>query len=177
MAQNAGKIFESDFKKSVPSYVLVHRLNDAAQSFGGNGKLRFSCKNPFDFMLWDSKRHILYALELKTVKDKSISFEREEDEKQKKEIHWHQIQGLNKWNEYDGVSAGFVIEFREIETTVFIHIKDFNSLIAGIDKKSFSYSDLVNSGLPYLIIPQEKKITRYTYNIEEFLERKGEANE
>jgi hypothetical protein len=119
--KNVGKLFESQFKLSVPDYALLYRLPDPAQSFGGGNKLRFSAKPPFDYLLWDSKRHILYALELKTVKDKSISFEREKGEHG--EIHYSQIKGLNNWNKYDGIVCGFVIEFREIETTVFIEIE------------------------------------------------------
>lgn len=164
---NVGKVFEEQMKKSVPDYALLYRLPDSAQSFGGGNNLRFSRKNPFDFLLWDSKKHKLYALEMKTVKGKSISFEREKNES--KEIHYHQIKGLNEWNKYDGITCGFIIEFREIETTVFIDIEAFNSLIRQTTKKSFSYNDLQNSGLPYIVIPQEKKRTRYLYDIESLL--------
>ncbi len=164
---NIGKVFEEQIKKSVPDYALLYRLPDAAQSFGGSNTLRFSRKNPFDFLLWDSKRHILYALEMKTVNGKSISFERSKDENN--EIHYHQIQGLNKWNKYDGIICGFIIEFRQIETTVFIEIDSFNSLIDKVDKKSFNMDDIINSGLPYFIIPQKKQRTRYIYDIDSLL--------
>lgn len=167
--RNVGKIFEEDFKKSVPDYALLYRLPDSAQSFGGSNNLRFSRKNPFDFLLWDSKRHILYALEMKTVSGKSISFESNKDET--KEIHYHQIEGLNEWNRFDGIICGFIIEFRKIETTVFIDIESFNSLIENMDKKSFNYDDIQNSGLPYFIIPQKKKRTRYIYDIENLLSK------
>lgn len=165
--RNVGKLFEEDFKKSIPNYVLLYRLPDSAQSFGGSNNLRFSRKNPFDYIMFDSKKHILYALELKTVSGKSISFERDKDESG--EIHYHQIKGLNEWNKFDGIVCGFIIEFREIETTVFIEIESFNYLIENIDKKSFNYNDIQNSGLPYFIIPQTKKRTRYTYDIENLL--------
>lgn len=165
--KNVGKVFEQDFQKSVPDYTLLYRLPDSAQSFGGGNNLRFSRKNPFDFLLWDSKKHILYALEMKTVKGKSISFERSKDET--REIHYHQIKGLNEWNRFDGIVCGFIIEFRQIETTVFISIDSFNSLIEKTDKKSFNYADLESSGLPYIIIPQEKKRTRYIYDVESLL--------
>lgn len=107
MANNTGKRFEADFKKSVPSYALLYRLPDSAQAFGGSSNLRFSSKNPFDYLIWNSKSHILYALELKTVAGKSISFERNKEEHG--EIHWHQVEGLNKWNKYDGIVCGFII--------------------------------------------------------------------
>lgn len=169
MSNNVGKLFEEQIKKSVPDYALLYRLPDAAQSFCGNSNLRFSRKNPFDFILWDSKRHILYALEMKTVKGKSISFERSNEKN--KEIHYHQIQGLNKWNRYDGIVCGFIIEFREIETTIFIDIDSFNALTANISKQSFNIDDLINSGLPYFVIRQEKKRTRYIYDIDSFLSK------
>ncbi len=167
MMNNTGKRFEADFKKSVPSYALLYRLPDSAQAFGGSSNLRFSSKNPFDYLMWDSKKHILYALELKTVAGKAISFERSKEEN--REIHRHQIEGLNKWNEYDGIICGFIIEFRQIETTVFIDIESFNTLIDKVDKKSFNIDDIVNSGLPYFIIPQKKQRTRYIYDIDSLL--------
>ena len=168
---NQGKIFEDDFKKSVPEYALLYRLSDDAQSFGDSKKLRFSHKKPFDFQIWNPKTRTLYALELKTVSGKAISFERTKEDKG--EIHYHQIEGLNKWNQYDGTVCGFIIKFRELETTVFIDIGDFNTLIGKIAKKSFNYKDLVDSSLPYLIIPQQKKRVRYTYDIDYFLSQRN----
>lgn len=165
--KNVGKQFEANIKKSIPDYALLYRLPDAAQSFGGTNNLRFSRKNPFDFLLWDSKRRFLYALELKTVAGKSISFERTKEEKGL--IHFHQIKGLNEWNKYNGIISGFIIEFRGIETTIFVEIGLFNELISTIDKKSFNFDDLVKSHLPYIVIPQNKKRTRYTYDIDGFL--------
>ena len=168
MANNVGKIFESQIKKSVPDYALLYRLPDSAQSFGG-GNLRFSNRNPFDFLLWDSIKHKLYALEMKTVAGKSISFERSKEEK--KEIHYHQIKGLNDWNRYDGITCGFIIEFRQIEKTVFIEIAEFNKLIDKIPKKSFNFDDLNEYQIRYLIVEQRKARTRYIYNIDKFLQK------
>lgn len=168
MASNVGKVFEQQIKKSVPSYALLYRLPDSAQSFGG-GNLRFSNKNPFDFLIWDSLKHKLYALEMKTVSGKSISFER--DKSKSKEIHYHQIQGLNEWNKYDGIVCGFIIEFREIEKTVFIHINEFNKIMSVIPKTSFNFNDLDNYKIKYTVIEQIKARTRYTYKIDEFLRK------
>ena len=172
--RNQGKIFEEQLQKSVPEYALLYRLHDSAQSFGGSTKLRFSSKNPFDFLMWDSKRHILYALEMKTVKGKSITFERTENDHY--EIHLHQINGLNKWNAYDGIECGFIIEFRGIEKTCYINIEDFNALIKEIPKKRFGIDDLDKYGIPYFIIPQKKLISRYRYDIESFLNSADKLN-
>lgn len=164
---NIGKVFEEQIGKSVPDYALLYRLHDSAQSFGGSSKLRFSSKNPFDYILWDSMRHILYALELKTVKEKSISFERQDGDEGK--IHLHQINGLMEWDKYDGITCGFIIEFRELETTCFINVKDFKELIDKIPKKSFNMKDLLEYKVPHIIIPQKKARTRYTYDLDSFL--------
>lgn len=167
--KNTGKLFEQDLKKSVPDYALMYRLPDPAQVFSKTDNLRFSAKSPFDFLLWDAKRHLLYAFEAKTVAGKAISFERSKEES--KEIHYHQIQGLTKWSEYDGITAGFIIEFRGLEQTIFLDIQDFNKLIEMIDKKSFNVKDLADNGLPYFIIPQQRMKTRSKYDIDAFLAR------
>lgn len=165
--KNAGKIFEEQLKKSTPSYSLLYRLPDAAQSFYKNSSLRFSAKNPFDFLLWDSLGHILFALEAKTVSGKSISFERNKEEHG--EIHLHQIEGLNIWQKYDGIIAGFIIEFRVLEKTIFIAIEDFNKIMVSIDKKSFTLKDLNDNNIPYFVIPQKKARKRFTYDIDSFM--------
>lgn len=109
----------------------------------------------------------MYALELKTVKGKSITFERDEDEE--KEIHLHQINGLSDWAKYDNTTCGFVIEFRALETTVFIDVGELKRLIDLIPKKSFSLQDLDDYRIDYTIIAQKKARTRYTYDVDGFL--------
>lgn len=164
---NIGKQFETQFKSSVPEYALIYRIPDPAQSFGGTNQLRFSAKPPFDYLLWDSAHRVLYALELKTVKGTSISFERNKDDKGK--IHYSQITSLNEWGKYEALIAGFVIEFREIETTIFLEISEFNRLLSLIDKKSFQYNDLTDHNITYIVIGQKKVRTRYRYDIDQFL--------
>lgn len=165
--KNIGKEFEDAIKRSVPDYALLYRLPDSAQSFGGGNNLRFSRKNPFDFLIWDSKGHVLYALEMKTVSGKAVSFERNKDEHG--DIHYHQIEGLHEWSHFDGITCGFIIEFRAIETTIFLGIQDFMALIELIEKKSFTLADLDAHHIPYLVIPQKKMRTRYRYDIEHLI--------
>lgn len=169
MSHNKGKEFEEQWKLSVPDYALLYRIPDPAQAFGGGSALRFSRKPDFDFLLWDSKKHILYALELKTVGGKSISFEREKEDKG--EIHYNQIVGLNRWNRYDGIICGFVINFREITKTIFLPIDGMNRIIDCIAKKSFNYDDLDSMRIPYISIDSKKLRTRYRYDIDGFLQR------
>ena len=172
---NSGKAFEADFGKSIPNNILLYRLHDPAQSFGINSnKLRFSHKNSFDYLLYYPTTRNLYALELKTVKGNSISFERCKDDKG--EIHYHQISGLKNWDQYEGTICGFVIEFRKSSITIFIDISNFEKLISSINKKSISLNDIINSGLDYVVIPQRKLRTRYRYDIESFLDKTSTVN-
>ena len=76
---------------------------------------------------------------------------------------------MERWSKYDGIISGFIIEFRKIETTIFIDIDSFLRLIEMIDKKSFNMEDLAKNQIPYFIIPQEKQRTRYLYDIDRFL--------
>lgn len=173
--KNLGKVFEQCIQKSVPNYVWVHRLQDNAQSFGGSSNLRFSRKNPFDYLMFDSQNRILYALELKTVQGKSISFEK--NKSQKGVIHYHQIEGLNMCCKYRNFKSGFLIEFRELEKTVFIDIREFNKLIDSISKKSFCFSDLDEHDIRYIVIPQTKLRTRYKYKMNILFELEEKENE
>lgn len=165
--QNVGKRFEQDLIKSVPDYVGVIRLPDAAQSFYKSSNLRFSLKNPYDYILWCPNTLTLYALELKTVKGKSISFERTKDEHG--EIHYHQIVGLQNFDRIGECVCGFVIEFRELETTVFISISEFLKLQNTIPKKSFNFKDLSTYDVNYITINQVLLKTHYRYDIDTFL--------
>lgn len=162
--KNVGKLFENDFSKSVPDYVKLYRLPDNAQSFNQSSNLRFSRKNPFDYILWDSKHRILFTLELKTVAGKSISFERTKDEHG--EIHIHQIIGLTEWSKYAGIVSGLVVEFRKCNQTIFLPIDEFNKLVDLVDKKSFNIDDLDKHNIQYFNIPQHKVRTRYRYDVD-----------
>jgi len=171
MAKNVGKMFEQDFSKSAPIYVGILRIPDAAQSFGHSTYLRFSKKNPFDYLMWNPKSYTLYALELKTVKGKSISFERSKEDNG--EIHLHQIDGLDNFNKVGQCICGFIIEFRELETTIFLQIDEFIKLRDTITKKSFTLADLDTNGINYIVIPQTLIKTHYRYDVESFLIETG----
>ena len=110
--KNVGKEFEDSIKRSIPSHILLYRIPDAAQSFSG-GNLRFSRKNPFDFIMWDSQYRILYALEMKTVSGKSVSFERSLDEHG--DIHVHQIEGLKEWSNTTALPVGSLSNSEELK--------------------------------------------------------------
>lgn len=73
MAKNVGKVFEDDFKASVPEDVYFCRLHDAALGFDVNHSTqRFSLKRPYDIILCEDGQ--MYALELKSHKEKTLGF-------------------------------------------------------------------------------------------------------
>lgn len=175
MAQNVGKRFEQQFKLSVPDYCLLVRIPDPPQSFVQSKSTRFSVKNPFDFIMFDSIRKVLYCIELKTTKYKSISYEDIElDTSQNKMIHKHQILGLLKSSDYQNVKSGFLINFRDeddgIERTYFQDINDFITMSKKINKKSFNELDLIVDGNAIKIDGKKKRVN-YIWDIDKFLNK------
>ena len=155
--------------KCVPDYVGVIRIPDPAQSFSHASNLRFTRKNPYDFILWNPRTYTFYALELKTVKEKSISFERSKEESG--DIHFYQIEGLKKTSDVGNCVCGFIIEFREISKTIFLQIDNFLKLQDTIDKKSFTIADLESNNIPYIVIDQHLMITNSKYEVGDFLSK------
>lgn len=173
MTDNSGKKFEKQFKLSVPEYCLLQRLNDPPQSFTKSSFSKFSIKNPCDFLMFDSISHILYCLELKTTKYKSMSFEDIKSEgKQNKMIHKHQILSLLEFSKFENVTAGFILNFRDeksgIERTYFQNITDFHTMYQKINKVSFNEIDLIMNGNAIKISGIKKRVN-YQWDLEEFL--------
>ena len=81
----------------------------------------------------------------------------------------HQIQGLEKIGKYKGIVSGFIIEFREVELTIFLPINEFLKLQNEISKKSFNIKDLSDNQINYYVIPQTIIKTHYRYDVETFL--------
>lgn len=164
MPNQIGKIFEQNWKNSIPDYIFYYRPPDAAQSFGSNQKLRFSAKSPCDCFLFDG--NLLYAFELKSVGTKSISFERNKADKGV--IHKHQIDNLTKFFTYKNVISGFIFDFRLSEKTYFCNINQFNYMINMINKKSFNEENLLKYCHPIEISKKKLKVN-YRYDIENFI--------
>ena len=164
MSQSIGKIFEKNFKNSFSENILVYRPPDQAQSFHKSSELRFSRKSPCDFIIYNGSR--LWTLELKTVADTSISFERNMDEKG--DIHYYQIENLKNFARYKNVISGLIIDFRGSGHTYFLNINEWDHLINSINKKSFSENNLLELTHPMLINKKKLK-TNYRYDMDEFL--------
>lgn len=170
-SKNVGKQFEKDFFSSVPSYCLLHRLKDSAQSYNNSANTRFTWDNPCDFFLYDSISHLFYPIECKSTKYKSISFQIDQNDKSSKMIKFHQIESLTDMSKYNGVIAGLILNFRDeknnTERTYFQSIIDFNRMKKEINKTSFNELDLILYNA--IKINGEKKRVHYKWDIDEFL--------
>lgn len=160
LAKNRGKIFEEDFKNSIPDDVYYLRIKDQASGFGQNNNLRFSARNPFDALMYCYP--YLFLLELKSTKGTSFNFDGSSPM-----IKQHQIDELTKATQYKGIIPGFVFNMRKYKKTYFLHINDFNKLVQSLNKKSINQNDIVNAGA-IEVIGKIKRV-RYKYYIGEFI--------
>lgn len=172
---NAGKLFEQQIKASVPEWCFYHRIQDSTGTFSGGSGLRFSSEQPFDALLFDSKRRTLYAIELKSTKNKSFSFEDPfaDGKQQTRMIHKHQILSLIDADAHENMVGGFLFNFRDETTndeeTYFQSIKDFVHTIQSCGKKSINRNDLVaHNAIP---LAGSKKRTRWLWDIALFLQQ------
>lgn len=163
---NLGKDFENQVRESVLLIPNVYylRLNDPPQSFTQHSDTKFSKQNPYDCLIYQYP--ILIAIESKTTDKTSLSFTFSTDVK-KTIIHAHQITGL--WDAFTrGLSSGFLFNFREKEETYFLHIYDFMQFAKDTTKKSINYDDIKEYN--GILIPQTKKRTKFTYDINTLIE-------
>lgn len=161
MAVNEGKLFENQIRNSILKLDGVYycRIPDPPQSFVQASTTKFSNKNPFDALVYNYP--YLLALEEKTTNKTSLSFTMDE-KKNNTMIHAHQIKGL--WNAYlDGVCAGLLINFRDVNRTYFIHILDFVNFMAKTSKKSINEKDVICYNA--VLIPQQLMRTKYNYDM------------
>ena len=168
---NAGKIFENNFKKSIPDNIFYLRLKDSASSFGQDScATRFTLQNPYDALLFDGE--YLYTFELKSTEGTSFSFQKEGDTTSKM-IKYHQIEGLLNSSNYKNIHSGFVFDFRKSET-YFLPISKFVNFMKNTNKVSINEKDIIENG--GIKIQKKKKIKNYTYDIDLLLkEIKGEV--
>lgn len=165
MANPYGKIFEQNWKKSIPEDIWYYRPPDSAQSFGTNTNLRFSAKSPCDCFMYNGE--VFYTLELKSVGTTSISFERTKEDKGV--IHKHQIDKLLEFSKYKNIVSGLLLDFRLSNNTYFCMIEEFVNMIDNLDKKSFNEKDLYEWCNP-IVIEKKKMKVNYRYSVEKFLE-------
>lgn len=164
MARNPGKIFEDDFKASVPDGVYFLRLSDASIGFDiEHSTQRFALKSPYDAILCQHGQ--MYALELKSNSGTSLSFDGKTPRIKRK-----QIENLVKAKQEGDAVAGIIINFRTYEETYFIDAEVFWSFMENTTKKSVNIQEVRNIGIR---IPEQKKITHKRYDVQVVLDQKG----
>ena len=173
MANNMGKIFESNFKTAVQKAkegeIFIYRIKDTDTSYNHTETSKYTHNNLCDYFMYYNG--ILYALELKSTCYKSIGFELD-PKKPQKMIKSHQIEGLTKLIPYEGIVAGFVFNFRDEdrgdEQTYFMRIEDFNEFVYNTDKKSINAGDIVIYG--GILVENTKQRKWFTYNVDKMIE-------
>lgn len=150
--KNVGKDFEKDFKNSIPDNVFYYRFKDSSGAWQQTEITRFTTSNIADCLLFNGTK--LYILELKTVKGKSFSF---------KNVRGNQLKEMLKASKFTGIVAGFVINFRDVEKTVFIEVNEFYDIMNRCGKKSFNLQDLEFHH--YTDIKRKKLKVHYRYDL------------
>lgn len=160
---NLGKVFEENWKKSVPNEIFYYRFRDSGSTFyGGNDKLRFSASNIADCLLYDSCSG-LHLVELKHHKGKSIPISCIMGNKTKEK----QIDDLYKANQHVGVYSTIVVFFGDVERCFSISINDFIDFVKKGERKSLPIEYFEENGVE---IGVTKLRTNYRYNISKWLE-------
>lgn len=171
-----GKLFEEQWKKSIPEDVYYLRLKDNPSSFGKDSSfVRFTLNNPFDCLVFYNG--FLFPLELKSTSSKSISIQTKKEEKGKM-IKINQIEGLSKSNKYENIFSGFLFDFRESEKTFWMGINDFLKFQEENNKKSINEKDIIKYNA--IEVEKGKKKTRYVFSVKKLIEdvvvKNGEKN-
>lgn len=162
-ANNQGKVFEANIEKSAANQKLFfYRIKDVNPMFLKRGAA--VSKNKYDCFLHFNG--YLFPFELKSTKNKSISFS-------EKIIKAQQIKHLKEAKQYPNIIPGFLFQFREPENKVyFVHIDDFLKYKNIAEKQlEHTYKNKVNkSSIPIAICEEigtelrwMKKKVNYTY--------------
>ena len=164
MNQNKGKVFEKSFQNSCKKQLIFcTRIKDNQITYNNKygGGVDSTSKNPYDFEVYCFP--YMLCLELKATHLSSISFERDKEEKNKKMLHYHQIIGLYKASQYDGVNAGILADFKTSGMTYYLPIEKFMDFFNSTSKKSISEKDF--NALSAIVIEKKLLRTNYEYNI------------
>lgn len=146
---DAGKDFENQFKKSIPSSFYFYRLKDDMSGFK-------AINNPCDYFIYNFPH--LHLLELKTHKGKSIPFSA---------LTQGQIMGMCEAGKFNGIRAGFIFNFRDLAETYYVDIDTFMEFYNTTDRKSVPVDFCREKGV---VVEQQKIRVKYKFNIEKLLE-------
>lgn len=135
--KNKGKIFEQNFKKSIPKEILYERFKDGTSNWSrSDDKVRFQAKNVSDCFLFDG--HVLLYLELKSHHGKSLPLSC---------IRSNQVKELIERQSYKNTLSGFLIEFSDLNRVFYINISDFMHFTENEARKSIPLSFCLDYGI------------------------------
>ena len=161
---NKGKAFENAFKSSCKKQgIFCTRLRDNQLSFVSDNK---TPQQPYDYEIYDFP--YLICCELKATHLPSVSFEREKNQKVKKMLHYHQIEGLEKASQYNGVFSLLVFDFQTSGVTYALTIEKFLEFFHSTDKQSISEKDVIS--LSPIVVDKKMLRTNYEYNIKDIFD-------
>lgn len=155
--RNPGKLFEDDFKASVPKNTYYLRLHDSATGFSHptDDRVRFSMKSPYDAILCQNGQMI--CVELKSISTVSASFVGSSPR-----IKIRQVKELQKAKKEGGARSYLVINFRKFHETYAIDPDDFLTWVSTCGRKSISITTARMLGIH---LPEQKKRVRYRYDL------------
>ena len=157
---NKGKAFENAFKSSCKKQgIFCTRLRDNQLSFVSDNK---TPQQPYDYEIYDFP--YLICCELKATHLPSVSFEREKNQKVKKMLHYHQIEGLEKASQYNGVFSLLVFDFQTSGVTYALTIEKFLEFFHSTDKQSISEKDVIS--LSPIVVDKKMLRTNFEYDIQ-----------
>lgn len=158
MAKNEGKLFEEDFKKSIPFDYGFYRFKDGTGNFGGtkNENVRFQAHNISDCEVMGKK--YLFILELKSHKGSSIPFSC---------IRPTQLKEMSDIK-HEKVKAYFIFNYRDLESTFAIDVQTVKKYIEEADRKSIPIKWVIENGIE---LKGTKKKVRFRYDLESFFKK------
>ena len=160
--KNKGKLFEENFKKSVPDNILYYRFKDNTSNWQHNNLVRFTQSNICDCMLYDGD--ILVFAELKNHKGKSIPFSC---------IRENQLKELSMFQYYKNTKCVVIINFEDLEECYCLFIADLVDFIRTSDRKSIPIEYCREKGIK---IENRRLRTNYRYDIKKMIELIKDAN-
>lgn len=153
---SSGKQFEKDWKRSMPENVFYYRFRDGTASWGGESEnIRFQQSNISDCLMY--LKPVLWLADLKSHKGKSIPFNC---------FRENQVKDLSKAMMHEGIKAGFIVNFRDIEETYFVKANDVEYYIAHSERKSIPLDWCRENGIR---IGQRLLKVHYRYDVEGLL--------
>lgn len=147
-----GKIFEADFKASLPDYVTIIRLKDAAnfEEKKPTSK-RFTSYNVCDYIIFDAEVMYMFMAELKSTKGNKFFVNKKACK---------DIERLIKYKDKPRVVPVFIINFRKSSKTYMMKATGLDMLMRIKGKKTFSFDEISKISIE---IGAKIKISHYKY--------------